>query len=382
MSVFHEVELAVLVSESRMLMTRVGSHSVACLQVDDGQPDRYEQACLVALAELCVDISENLCRCAALQRPVLDEGLGNDHEQCSGNSLARDICHDQGNVAVIHHEEVVEVSPYFLCGNHGGVQVELLGVGIRRENPRQHVGLDLCSDIELCADALLLRRDPGDLLDVFDRARGKVRKRLCKNLNLILGAEGILHLEEQLVLADFRDLVGHPVDGPDDSSCKKDCACAAEYQRYCKEHDHGCPGRLHSGKEFLPGAVADFVVLELYRLGGRRGIGLVNDADNCPVDCIDLVGGHEVFGIVDLDEPDVGSSAHGVRDEESELGPEGLSEVEGAFGNLNLEYTFGLRRKDHMSGFVEDNHEPGIHGRRGNGLREEVQEDIESHDRD
>ena len=93
------------------------------------------------------------------------------------------------------------------------------------------------------------------------------------------------------------------------------------------------------------------------------------------------MGGHEVFGFVDLNEPDVGSPAHGVRDEESELGPEGLAQIEGALGNLDLEHTVVLRGKDHMSGLVEDDHEPCVHGRRGNGLREEVQEDIESHDR-
>ena len=86
-------------------------------------------------------------------------------------------------------EEVVEVSAHLLGRVHGGVHVELLPLREGRENPGQHVRLDLGGHVQLGADALLLRRDGGQVLDVLVDLQLHGLDGLGEGLDLVAGAD-------------------------------------------------------------------------------------------------------------------------------------------------------------------------------------------------
>ena len=120
---------------------------------------------------------------------VFDEGLGNHHKQRRGHPLAGYVGDNHRQVVVVHQEEVVEVSAHLLGRVHGGVHVELLPLREGRENPGQHVRLDLGGHVQLGADALLLRRDGGQVLDVLVDLQLHGLDGLGEGLDLIAGAD-------------------------------------------------------------------------------------------------------------------------------------------------------------------------------------------------
>ena len=83
---------------------------------------------------------------------ILYQGLADNHEQRGGYALARYIRHDDGEVAFIHHEEIIEVTANLLGGGHAGVDINFLH---HREYAGQHAGLDVGGDIEFGFDLLL-----------------------------------------------------------------------------------------------------------------------------------------------------------------------------------------------------------------------------------
>ena len=95
----------------------------------------------------------------------------------------------------ICEEKVIEVATDLLRRTHGGIKVNLSLLRIRREYARQHVSLDLCGNIELGTDSLLLGSDCGDLVDIILGLCGQVLKCPGKDLDLIICEIRVLDLE-------------------------------------------------------------------------------------------------------------------------------------------------------------------------------------------
>ena len=180
----------------------------------DPQPGRHKHAVLIALAEAVVDVEQDLGRAGiyAGHGHVLDQGLGNDHEQGRRNALAGDIRHDAGEMVVVDQEEIIEISSHLLGGVHDRVEIEFLPVRECREMHRQHVRLDVRRDGQLRVEALLLRRDLHDLLDVAAHFLRHVREGPGKHLDLVAGQEDVLHVEGHVVSVHAGDAHSHALD--------------------------------------------------------------------------------------------------------------------------------------------------------------------------
>ena len=198
--VLHQLIETVLPADHRVLMAGVGRNALSGIQVQDADPYRDEQIRFIAVTELIVDVVENLRRRVSHQRPVLDQNLGNDHEQRRRYALSGYIRHDHGQMGIIHQEEVVEIAAHFLGRVHGGINLELSPFREGGENIRQHICLNLGGDIQLRADSLLLRGHLQKLPDVGIHILLHLPERLVENAHLILGL--YLHLGENRAFHD------------------------------------------------------------------------------------------------------------------------------------------------------------------------------------
>ena len=64
-----------------------------------------------------------------------DQRFANDHEKRCGHAFAGYIGHDNGQMALVHHEEVVEIASYLADRIHDGIQIKFLAL---REIAGQH----------------------------------------------------------------------------------------------------------------------------------------------------------------------------------------------------------------------------------------------------
>ena len=161
-----EGEAAVGGPDHGVLVTCVGRNQLACGYLQDAQPYGDEHALLVVGADGFVGLLQDLRRALAQHGAALQDDLGYHHEQGRRDALAGHVGHDQSEMVLIDKEEVVEVAAHLLGGVHGGVELEFGPVGEGREGVGHEGRLDAGGQSELRADALPLRRDPGDVPDV------------------------------------------------------------------------------------------------------------------------------------------------------------------------------------------------------------------------
>ena len=80
---------------------------------------------------------------------ILDQRLGNDHEHGRRNALAGNIGDHHGQMVLVDHEEIIEVTADFLGRGHRGIDIEIIPIRKGREDVWQHVGLDRRCQVEL-----------------------------------------------------------------------------------------------------------------------------------------------------------------------------------------------------------------------------------------
>ena len=85
---------------------------------------------------------------------VAEEATGHCHQQRGRHALARYVAHREVEFLIID-KEIIQVAAYFLGRDQAGIQVNILPVGERREDFRNHAHLDIAGNAQLAFDAFL-----------------------------------------------------------------------------------------------------------------------------------------------------------------------------------------------------------------------------------
>ena len=112
-------------------------------------------------------------------------------------------------MVLVQHEEIIEVSADLLGRLHGRIDVKLGPVREGREDPRQHVRLDLGRNIELRADPLFFFGDLEQVCHVQLHVREHVRQGDRQHLHLVAGMD--LGIRQDQLLR----VIGLPAAGDD-----------------------------------------------------------------------------------------------------------------------------------------------------------------------
>ena len=150
---------------------------------------RDKHSLLIALAELVVGIHEHLLQTLASPGVIVDQGLGNHHKQGRRNTLSGHVRDHHGQMVLIHQEKVVEIPSNLLGRVHGRVDIELRLVREGREDPGQHIRLNLGGHVQLRADSFLLGRHPGQIVHIGVQVLLHFLHRFRKIFNLIPRAD-------------------------------------------------------------------------------------------------------------------------------------------------------------------------------------------------
>ena len=142
-----------------VLMTCVGGNALSCGNGKDADPYGHEQHGVIPLAELLVHLAQDIGRIVSHHGLVLDQRLGDHHEQGRGHSFAGYIRNDHAQMVLIDQEEIIKITADLPGRMHERVKVKFTPVRKRGENPGQHIRLDLGGNIELSADLFLFGRN-------------------------------------------------------------------------------------------------------------------------------------------------------------------------------------------------------------------------------
>ena len=146
---------AVLLPQQRWVVTRVDILQQPAPQIQRPQPRGDEHLRVVVLTQAVVGLGEYLRDVPPTLGQVPQQRLGAHHEQRAGYALAGHIRHQEVQVVAVRQIKVVEVAAHLLGRVHGGVDVEVLPLRIRREHRRQAGALDLPREFQFPVDALL-----------------------------------------------------------------------------------------------------------------------------------------------------------------------------------------------------------------------------------
>ena len=158
--------IGVAVVQNRRIVGGVGELHLSGRDVYAAKPASYEEPLLVLRAKLVVDAFANFAWLVFLRGLVAYERLGYYHEHGGGNALSADVAHNKPKHVFARPEKVVKVAANFLGGNHAGVKLNAVMVGIRRKVFGQHSRLDAAGNRKLRADALLFACDSHQVFDV------------------------------------------------------------------------------------------------------------------------------------------------------------------------------------------------------------------------
>ena len=181
-----ELEPAAPPAYGGVLVAGVRGRDAAGGDLVDAEPDGDEHLRVVVLAELVVDGLEYLPGRRAHLRAVLEQGLGDDHEERGGHALAGDVGDHEREMVLVHEEEVVEVAADLLGGGHGGVDVELAALREGGEDAGQHARLYLRRHVQLRAYPLLLRRDAREVVYIGPERGGHVVEGVAEDGGLVV----------------------------------------------------------------------------------------------------------------------------------------------------------------------------------------------------
>ena len=98
------------------LVSGIDKRKLAGHQIQHPLERGDEQPLAVGLAQDVVDLGEHPAQICAGLGVVLNQRLADNHKQRRRHPLAGHIGHDNGQVALFHHKEIVEVAPTALAG--------------------------------------------------------------------------------------------------------------------------------------------------------------------------------------------------------------------------------------------------------------------------
>ena len=171
------------------LMPGVHVAELAAHQVQNTFKRRDEQPLAVGLTQHTVDLGKDIPQIHAGLGVVFDERLADDHEQRRRYTLAGYVGHDDGKVAIIHHEEIIKIAADLLGRIHRGVDVKFLAVGESREDTGQHRFLDMRCHIQFSADSFFLGGDGRNFLDVGGDVCFHLLQRIVQRFDFITRAD-------------------------------------------------------------------------------------------------------------------------------------------------------------------------------------------------
>ena len=158
-AVLEEGEAAVL-HQGRIFVAGVGGPDDACADFEDADPDSDEHFQLVVPADGVVGLFQDLGGGDAQHGVVLEDHLGDHHEEGGGDALAGDVRDAEAEVVVVDQEEIVKIPSDLPGGVHGGVNIKFTAVREGREFAGQHAVLDAGGHLQLGADPFLFHLFP------------------------------------------------------------------------------------------------------------------------------------------------------------------------------------------------------------------------------
>ena len=135
--------------------------------IDDRIECGHEHHLLVLRLQHVVQGGQHPARRFADQRCGLEQGPRDQHEECSGNALARYVRYDQADAALVDGEVIVEIAAHLLGRDHPGRDLDR---PLGRRFARQHRELQVVGDGQLPFDrdeALLVLERLAEFFDEF-----------------------------------------------------------------------------------------------------------------------------------------------------------------------------------------------------------------------
>ena len=369
------LEVPSLAADGRVLVAGAGAGHLAGGDLQYAQPHRHEHLRLIVGADGLVRLREDLAGAAAQHGAALQDHLADHHEQRRRHALAADIRDHHAQVVVVDQKVIVEVSPHFPGGVHAGVQVEFRPIGVGREHMGHHAGLDQVRHAQLRADALLFRRDAGDVVDVLPGLLRKVVEGQGQQLDLVVRAVAVLHVEQLSGIAAVGDVPGHLFNGPGHPPRRHEGRRHAQGDDSQQQHISHPLAAGGARRELLAGPGVDLVVGGQHPLLRLLGPLLVHGHDRRPAHRGHGGAGDVVFPAIKGNDLQVGGAGKGLLCQGGDLGkarvPLRLCLLRGG------ENALFLRGEQHLPLPV---HDEGSDSAFGGGLHEVV--DAAQHDVD
>ena len=381
MAVFYQLILSALAADYRMFVAGVGSNAFSGGKIDDPKPDRNKHFRVIALQQLVIDFGQDNSRAVPVQDAVFDQYFCDHHKESRRHTLTGDIRHDHGHVLIIHQEEIIEISAYFLGRIHRSVDFKFPTVWKRGKNAWKLAGLNVGRHAEFGSDPLLFGSDLSDLLHIVDCPPGKLGEGLRQYLHLVTGTEGVFHGEQRIGPAQGGYLVCHDGQRPDDSLAQNGSAYSPESEQDQKKDDQGPRGvrkALPVGYRRLGGNVLQFF---FHHFLGDLGHFLVNNGYKSPSYRIETGPRHIVLFSVYRDCLQVCRSAESIPDKGREFFVIRISQILCGISRPDTENPFFLRRKDYMPFLVDDSDKSSFLTGALNSFRQFFQEKVGSGDR-
>ena len=121
---------------------------------------------------------------------IFDQRFADNHKQCGRDTFTGDVCHNDGDMTVIHHKEIIEVAANFFGRCHGCIYIKFLTVRKRRECAWKHGRLNLCGNIQFRTNAFFFRSNSGNILNILIDVCFHLTNRIIKVADLIIGLDG------------------------------------------------------------------------------------------------------------------------------------------------------------------------------------------------
>ena len=148
-------------------MSSIYETELSCHQIQHTFKSSDKQAFTVCLTKKIIYSRENLPQISSWCSVILDKRFSNDHKERSRNTFSGYIGHNNCQMCLIYHEEIVKITANFFCRCHSCINIKFLTIRKSRENTWQHGCLNIPGDIQLSADSLLLSSHFGQIGNII-----------------------------------------------------------------------------------------------------------------------------------------------------------------------------------------------------------------------
>ena len=191
-------------------MAGIRGNQSACGQFQHSHPGRDKHFLIVVGADRVIGPGQDLRGRLAKHRAALQYDLGGHHKERGGYPFPGDVCHHQAQMVIVYQEEIVKVSSNLSCGLHESEDVDFRPFRKRREDRRQHRGLNACCQGQLGADTLPFCGNCLNIADILLHAQGQRLEGLCQHLGLVSGVD--VPCKVQIIALHRSNLLGEQPD--------------------------------------------------------------------------------------------------------------------------------------------------------------------------